>query len=126
MTRAIPVLPSRDILESLAFYQDHLGFGESFVHGEPVNYGRLSKDGVELHFFYSENPDVPAWTSFRLGVRDIEELYELCRQRGIVHPNAPLETHFRGDSRVEKPWGSREFAVVDSSGVLVVIWEDRS
>lgn len=117
MTRAIPVLPSRDILESLAFYQDHLGFGESFVHGEPVNYGGLSKDGVELHFFYSENPDVPVWTSFRLGVGEIEGLYERCQQQGIVHPDALLE---------EKPWGFREFAVVDPSGVLVVIWEDRS
>lgn len=123
MTRAIPVIPSRDILESLAFYQDYLGFGESFVYGEPINYGRLSKDGVELHFFYSENPDVPAWTSFRLGVRDLEGLYERCRQRGIVHPNALLEPHL---PRYAAKEASREFAVVDPSGVLVVIWEDDS
>ena len=56
-------------------------------------------------------------TTFRIGVRGIDELYERCRAEEIVHPNAPLE---------EKPWGFREFAVTDHDGNLLTFFEAPS
>jgi uncharacterized glyoxalase superfamily protein PhnB len=53
-------------------------------------------------------------TMFRIRVEGIDELYERCRVEQIVHPNAPLE---------EKPWGAREFAVVDGDGNLLTFFE---
>jgi uncharacterized glyoxalase superfamily protein PhnB len=51
---------------------------------------------------------------FRIRVEGIDELYEHCRARGIIHPSAPLQ---------EKPWGAREFAVVDGDGNLLTFFE---
>jgi uncharacterized glyoxalase superfamily protein PhnB len=50
----------------------------------------------------------------RVGVRGIDPLYEHCQIEGIVHPNAPLQ---------EKPWGFREFSVIDNDGNLVTFFE---
>jgi uncharacterized glyoxalase superfamily protein PhnB len=51
---------------------------------------------------------------FRIRVEGIDELYDLCRSEGIVHPRAPLE---------EKPWGAREFAITDLDGNLLTFFE---
>ena len=53
-------------------------------------------------------------TMIRLGVRGIDDLYEQCLGKGIVHPNAPL---------TEQPWGFREFSVTDVDGNLVTFFE---
>jgi hypothetical protein len=56
-------------------------------------------------------------TMIRLGVRGIDELHAHCQAEDIVHPNAPLE---------EKPWGMREFSVIDHDGNLVTLFEAPS
>jgi len=43
-------------------------------------------------------------------VTGIEELYEEYSRRRIIHPNGPLEA---------KPWGQKEFAVLDLNGALL-------
>jgi uncharacterized glyoxalase superfamily protein PhnB len=50
----------------------------------------------------------------RVGVRGIDPLYEHGKTDGIVHPNDPLQ---------EKPWGFREFSVIDHDGNLVTFFE---
>jgi hypothetical protein len=47
-------------------------------------------------------------------VTGIDELYEHCRARSIVHPSGSLE---------EKPWGAREFAVLDGDGNQLTFFE---
>jgi uncharacterized glyoxalase superfamily protein PhnB len=50
----------------------------------------------------------------RLGVQGIDELYAHCQERGIVHPNAPLQ---------DTPWGFREFSARDRDRNLVTFFE---
>ncbi|GFP28827.1 hypothetical protein HKBW3S33_02243, partial [Candidatus Hakubella thermalkaliphila] len=55
----IPVVPSRDVAESLRFYQAYLGFTEPFSWGEnPVEYGGLGQDGLRLHFYHEPNTQI--------------------------------------------------------------------
>lgn len=105
--RAVPVLPSRNIQETLNFFND-LGahFTSSVNEG---TYGLLRIGGAKIHFFLSDDKNLSEWSSCRIEVGDIDVLYALCTSKGIVHPNGPLQ---------EKPWDSREFVILDPSGVL--------
>lgn len=110
--KVVPVLPAADIVESLRFYTDHLGFGDAWQWGEPVEYGGLNEP-VELHFFPCTDQAVRENTSVRLLANDLDGLYERCRTAGLVHPGGALEA---------KPWGLREFSVTDPAGVLVTFY----
>jgi uncharacterized glyoxalase superfamily protein PhnB len=112
----IPVVPSRDVAESLRFYQAYLGFGEPFSHGEnPVEYGGLSRDGLRLHFYHEPSSQIGQNYAFRLQVDEADLWYVGCEAAGIVHPNGKLE---------DKPWGTREFTVLDPSGVAIRIYQE--
>ena len=115
MNRLVPVLPALDVIETLEFYTQVLGFTDSWTHdANPVSYGGVSSP-LEIHFFRSENPDIAQWTSFRIGVNGLDALYERAQARGIVHPQGKLEV---------KPWGLREFSVIDPNGVLIHFFEE--
>lgn len=47
---AVPILPSRDLRETLAFYE-RLGFENRGATPEEWDYLILGRGGIELHFF---------------------------------------------------------------------------
>ena len=109
---AVPVIPARDTAASAGWYREHLGF--EIVHSEP-GWAIVERDdvGVHLRGESSIGPE-DATVMFRIRVVGIDELYERCRADGIVHPDARLEA---------KPWGAREFAIVDADGNLLTFFE---
>ena len=112
MTMAVPVIPARDTKAGAEWHRDNLGF--DVVHVEP-HYPIVERDDVGIHFWgpsgiAPEDSD----TMFRIRLEGIDELYDHCRELGIVHANAPPE---------EKPWGAREFAVLDVDGNLLTFFE---
>ena len=111
MTMAVPIIPARDTATSAEWYRDNLGF--EVVHTEP-EYAIVERDDVGVHF-WGPSGIAPqrSDTMYRIRVDGIDELYEHCRERGLVHPNAPLE---------EKPWGAREFAIGDLDGNLLTFF----
>jgi catechol 2,3-dioxygenase-like lactoylglutathione lyase family enzyme len=112
MTMAVPIVPARDAVTSAKWYRDKLGF--DVVHTEP-EYAIVERDDVGVHLWGPSGiPPEKSDTMFRIRVEGIDELYERCQATEIVHPNAPLE---------EKPWGAREFAVVDGDGNLLTFFE---
>jgi catechol 2,3-dioxygenase-like lactoylglutathione lyase family enzyme len=112
LTMAVPIIPARDTSTSTEWYRDNLGF--EVVHLEP-EYGIVERDGVGIHFWGPSGiPPERSDTMFRIRVEGIDELYQHCLDRGIVHPNTALEA---------KPWGAREFAVVDSDGNCLTFFE---
>jgi catechol 2,3-dioxygenase-like lactoylglutathione lyase family enzyme len=109
---AVPIIPARDIEAATAWYRDELGFDVSHVENE---YGIVGRGESWIHFWGpSDIAPEDSNTMIRLGVRGIDELYAHCQERGIVHPNAPLQ---------EQPWGFREFSVRDRDGNLVTFFE---
>ena len=112
---AIPILPSRSIAETTAFYQ-RLGF-EGGPHAFDSAYGILRLGDVELHFFL--HPELVPEQSFAgcyIRVLDVERLYRACSSAHL-----PTECIPRMVALDEKPWGLREFAVVDPDGNLLRI-----
>lgn len=109
LVSATPVLASLDIEKSVAFYCDKLGFIR--IYAKPSVYGIVQRNQIALHFWACQDPVIAKATSCRIGVKGIEALYQSCSDLGIVHPSAPL---------AEKPWGAKEFGVLDPDGNLVI------
>lgn len=104
LQRAIPVLASLDLDATLRFYVERMGFVAVACYPD---YGIVERDGVQIHFWLTDDADIPASTSCRVDVVGVDELYEEMHSSGVVHPNGPL---------TNQPWGRREFTVLDGDG----------
>lgn len=110
---AIPILPSRSLPSTLAFYR-RLGF-EGEILGEGDAYAILTRGDLELHFFlHTELVPAESWAGCYLRVVDVESLYKAFLAAGLPTRGIP-----RMDAIENKPWGMREFAVVDEDGNLL-------
>ena len=115
---AVPALPVSDERAAVRFLADALGFVE-LVH-DGVGLGILRRDAVELHVWVADGSapgaerHLAGSASCRLEVTGVAELYEHCRELGVVHPRAPL---------TEQPWGTREFGVLDPDGNFIGLYE---
>jgi catechol 2,3-dioxygenase-like lactoylglutathione lyase family enzyme len=113
---AVPVLPSRDLRESLAFYA-RLGFENRGAEPEEWDYLILGFGSATIHLVAIPEVDPLATaSSCYLYVDDADALHALWARAGIVADPAT-------GSRLVPPtytdYGMREFAVVDPSGNLV-------
>jgi catechol 2,3-dioxygenase-like lactoylglutathione lyase family enzyme len=108
-----PKLPMRDLQKTAHYYTHYLGFS---IIGKYPDYLIVSRDGIELHFFMHRTIEVEqndGQVYFR--VTEIDRLYEEWLLNGVsIHPNGPLET---------KPWGQREFSVLDPDFNLLTFGE---
>lgn len=111
LQRAIPVLASLDLEATQTFYAQKLGF-DSVAHYP--DYAISVRDDVQVHFWLTDNADIPKDTGCRIDVTGVEALYQEMVAAGVVHPNGPLR---------EQPWGFREFAVLDGDGNLITFGE---
>ena len=101
-----PVLPVRDILRSVEFYAEKLGFTVYFSFpGEP-GYASVGRDKIALHLQWH---DAEEWARverpmIRFMVADVDALFEEYKDKDVFHPNTTLR---------DTPWGTREFAFFD-------------
>ena len=112
---AIPTLPSRSISATVAFYK-RLGF-EGGAHEFNREYAILKRGSIEVHFF-THRQLVPAESSAGcyLRVVDVESVYRAFSKSELPRTGQP-----RMDVLEDKPWGLREFAIVDPDGNLLRI-----
>jgi len=113
---AVPILPSRNLRETLEFYE-RLGFENRGAPPEEWDYLIIGRGGIELHFFAA--PDVDPLTtdaSCYLRVEDADALHEEWAATGVEHNAA---TGSRLMPPMDTDYGMREFALVDRSGNLV-------
>ena len=128
---AIPILPARDIGETFAFF-DLLGFTtETRGH---VGYGFVRRGGIELQ--YAANPDVDPFSTAAMAyvrVSNVQALYDEFHAAGVWEPSLrgpELEAEMRrrwasGEPIArtvppeDKPWGLKEFALLDPCNNLL-------
>jgi len=115
---AIPLLPSRCMASTLAFYQK-LGFDGEIVspHGD---YAIVNRGSLEIHFFLHTEL-VPTTSAFGCycRVQDVASIYAAFCQAGLPAVGIPRLTLLE-----DKPWGMREFAVIDADGSLLRIGQE--
>ena len=112
---AIPILPSRSVENTRDFYRK-LGFNCK-IWGAPHFYAILTRGSVEIHFFTHTKLD-PAESSAGcyIRVQNVDGIYEVFAKANLPKAGIP-----RIDQLETKPWGMREFAIVDPDGNLIRI-----
>jgi len=103
----LPVLPSLDISETLSFYRDQLGFG-TLVY-ETQDYLILGRDGMELHFWLTDDRSLCEKTSVYLRGGGIGDLHREFAGRGVE----------RLSEMAVRPWDMEEFYIHDPHGNLL-------
>ncbi len=128
---AIPYFPARSVDATAAFYRDRLGFEIPY---QAEGFARVVRDDVELHLWesgdegwrerddFAVNPVcsgaetfIAGTSSCRIQVDDVDGLYDEMRAAEVLHyrdPGSPTDTDF----------GTREFAVTDLDGNLIVFF----
>ena len=115
MERSVPILPSRDLHETLAFYEA-LGCENRGAPPDECDYLILGRGALELHFHGMPEVD-PLTTAAMcyLFVDDADALY--AEWATVVVPDPP--TGSRLQAPVTTDYAMRQFALVDRSGNLV-------
>lgn len=100
-----PKLPMRNKAVTQSYYVEQLGFQLVGTQDYP-EYLMVKKDAIELHFFLFPGLDpLQNYGQVYLRTDAIDSLYQYFLDRQVaIHPNGPLET---------KPWGMREFSLLD-------------
>ena len=116
---AIPILPARSMESTLAFYR-RLGFNVE-VASPAGDYAIAVRGTLEIHFF-AHAALIPRESAFGcyFRVHDVDALFEAFAAVGLPHDGIPRLT-----TPEDKPWGMREFALVDENGTLIRIGQER-
>jgi hypothetical protein len=110
ITEVNPKLPMRDKKVTLAYY-NRLGFTQ-FGSVDYDGYLMIQRDNVQIHFFeFKELDPQQNYGQLYLRTDNIEQLYQSVLSSNLnIHPNGSLQ---------EKPWGQREFSMLDPDNNLL-------
>lgn len=102
-----PIFPVADVVETVRYYREVLGFQEGWTWGEPADFGgvRWGKFGA-MFSLRTEGTATPGGQCHSFFVEGIDALHDLHARNG-AEICSPLE---------EKPWGLREYTVRDLNG----------
>ena len=119
----VPVFLVDDILTTVEYYRDHLGFEIDYVYGDPPNYGSVSRGGAVVHFQKAEPPGRRNGVR-RAGpgngvdaffvVRDVDRIHAEFAGLGAIVITGPASHDF----------GMREFKIEDTNGYILVFAQE--
>jgi catechol 2,3-dioxygenase-like lactoylglutathione lyase family enzyme len=112
-----PLIPAGESVEAaIAFYEEKLGFKVTHSEGNPMRMAIVERDRATLFLVQNGDRHLAENTALRIQVEGIEQFYEevIAKDEKTVHPNGKLEI---------KPWGPKEFAVMDLAGVCITFYE---
>jgi hypothetical protein len=112
---AVPILPSRDLGETLEFLE-RLGFENAGAHYSVWDYLIVSRGGIELHFF--SHPEVDPLTTDAMCYLRVEDADALYAEWNAIGIEADPATGSRLMPPETTDYKMREFALVDKSGNL--------
>ena len=114
---SIPILPARDLAETREFYE-RLGFqAAGWWPATFGGYAILRRGDLSMHFFsFKEIVPGQNYAQCYWRVNDVDALYAEFETAGLPGSGIP-----RLDDLANRPWGMREFSIVDPSGNLVRI-----
>jgi len=108
-----PVFLVRDLEEALAYYRDVLGFSLAWTWGEPVHRAGVVLGEVEIQLEAAGLGAPPGPSVVYCQVTGVDRYDEACRARGV---QLVFEL-------ADRPWGMRDFRVVDPSGNIITFGE---
>lgn len=114
LLRSAPYFPVADVLRSVRFYDEVLGFHSDYVAGSPPQFAICSRDGLSIMLRRVEAPERirpgesqgGTWDAF-FWVDDADGLHAELAARGATVVYGPL---------IQEAYGMREFAVRNGDG----------
>jgi uncharacterized glyoxalase superfamily protein PhnB len=119
----VPVLLVDDVIATVQYYRDVLGFEIDFIYGDPPSYGSVSRDEAVINFSLSQPPGrrngvqtagpgngIDAY--FIVG--EVDELYAELADAGARTHALPASHEY----------GMREFKVEDCNGYVLTFAEE--
>ena len=105
LTEIHPKLPMRDKMVTRDFYLNKLDFLE-FGSADFDGYLMVEKDNIQIHFFeFKELDPKENYGQVYIRTDDIEKWYQTLLENKVnIHPAGHLQI---------KPWGQKEFSVLD-------------
>ena len=115
LTDINPKLPMRDKAATRDFYINTLDFQE-YGDADYNDYLMLQKDRIQIHFFlFKELAPKVNYGQVYIRTDNIEKLYQSFLDKDAeIHPAGHLKT---------KPWGHKEFAMLDPDNNLLTFGE---
>jgi catechol 2,3-dioxygenase-like lactoylglutathione lyase family enzyme len=107
LSSARPIFVVRSLSESQHYYRDKLGFRLDWDHGDPPDFGSVSRS--ELVLFISEGGHGQSGSWALAFARDVDKLYKELTRRGALIKMPPTNM----------PWGLREMHVADPDGNVI-------
>lgn len=111
LTDIHPKLPMRDKAATKDYYINKLGFRE-LGSADFEGYLMVEKEAIQIHFFEFKALD-PKENYGQVYIRtdSIDKLYQAMLDRQLtIHPNGTLQI---------KPWGQKEFSMLDPDNNLL-------
>jgi len=113
-----PALAVRNMIQTIQFYRDSLGFkmGMTFPNADNPEYADLSKDGMVLMFIPAENIGISRDEKLGMGVNlymqidgNIDKYYNELKDK-----NVKIVVDIK-----DEPYGVRDFTVEDMDGYML-------
>lgn len=115
LTAIHPKLPMRNKAVTRDFYLNSLQF-EEFGSADFEGYLMLQKDNIQIHFFeFKELNPKENYGQVYIRADNIEQWYQLILDKKI---NRPKGVHLES-----KPWGQKEFSILDPDNNLLTFGE---
>jgi hypothetical protein len=116
LTDINPKLPMRNKTATKEYYIENMGF-EEFGNTDYNGYLMMQKDKIQIHFFeFKELDPKENYGQVYIRTNNIESLYHSFIEKGLsIHPAGKLEI---------KPWGQKEFAVLDPDHNLLTFGQN--
>ncbi len=111
LTHIHPKLPMRNKTATREFYLNQLGFQEP-GSVDYDGYLMIKKDNIEIHFFeFKELDPKENYGQVYIRTDDIDKLHQSMMDKNLqIHPGGPLQV---------KPWGQKEFSMLDPDNNLL-------
>lgn len=115
LTNIHPKLPMRNKSVTKDYYINQLGFSE-FGNADYNAYLMLQKDNIQIHFFeFAALDPKENYGQVYIRTNDIATFYQsLVDKKVTIHPNGLLQI---------KPWGQKEFSLLDPDSNLLTFGE---
>lgn len=117
LTAINPKLPMRNVNATKDFYTTRLGFVQ--FGGSYPDYLMVEKENIQIHFFeFAALDPKQNYGQVYIRTNNIDALYkEMLDKKIAIHPNGSLET---------KPWGQKEFSMLDPDNNLLTFGQTVS
>jgi catechol 2,3-dioxygenase-like lactoylglutathione lyase family enzyme len=110
MHMSIAVFTVKDVMASLAYYREKLGFDIAFEYGKPTFYVGLCSGAVTLHLIAaSKTTRQPGHGAVSISVDDVDALHANLVKRGAKVLKEPQDYDY----------GLRDFDVADLDGNMI-------